>query len=305
MSNTVIVWLILAGVALFTFIPIAVNNVLRQRPYEELIAAGGLVLAGCVIVGAFILADLNRKPDTPAHAGVELSRQAWSMATDWVQEQLATPATARFPFPDSRGCSVQRVDELDSWHVVGFVDAQNLFGALIRSYWEAYLRNDPGSANWRLVYLRIDDYEQGAIPVSSRATTTIPAVTEPSAIVHTATTSSTQISTTTQPEWLVRHGIEEQAARAEAERRVQVRQKYSAQFRAPVGKQVSLVTLSGRTVSGVVVSVSSNNVSLRRSGATISLSRFSLSPVARQLCFKEDYVECNASRELANEAASR
>jgi len=83
---------------------------------------------------------LFREP-SPWAAAITLAKQIVVKAA--VKEKLYAPATARFS--DIRYTQV----EDDTWIVCGYVDAQNLFGALIRQRFYCtlkYLGNDKWQA---------------------------------------------------------------------------------------------------------------------------------------------------------------
>jgi len=77
---------------------------------------------------------------------------AWVMAEDFVRGGLKAPSTARFG--SVFGGDYQRPDDCVSvlgggrYRVVGWVDAQNSFGALIRNNFVCVLR-DRGNDMWR------------------------------------------------------------------------------------------------------------------------------------------------------------
>lgn len=77
---------------------------------------------------------------------------AFVMCEGWVEEQLRAPSTAEFP----AGARDFVVEVDDSTYLVrAYVDAQNAFGAQIRSDFECLTRPDGNGERWRLVGLEI------------------------------------------------------------------------------------------------------------------------------------------------------
>lgn len=86
-------------------------------------------------------------PDTASDGG------AWGISKTFVTRNLKSPKTAEFP-SITEGTVIKNSPR--RFTVVGYVDAQNSFGALIRSEWatEVYYT---GKGQWRLRYLEIDN----------------------------------------------------------------------------------------------------------------------------------------------------
>jgi hypothetical protein len=108
---------------------------------------GALALAGMLITG-WLCNWGQRAPAQEPSPGQQVAQQgdmaAW-MAQKLVTQQLRSPSTATFPpsadvTPTARG-----------WRVSSYVDAQNGFGANIRSHWSAELTAQGNE--WELVSL--------------------------------------------------------------------------------------------------------------------------------------------------------
>lgn len=76
---------------------------------------------------------------------------AYVWARDFVRQRLKAPRTAEFP-------SVWNVHFTDmgdrKWRVVSYVDAQNAFGAEVRTYYDAVVRY-VGKDRWELISLKM------------------------------------------------------------------------------------------------------------------------------------------------------
>ncbi len=78
-----------------------------------------------------------------------------------VKDRLKAPSTAKFSdyYRGDSGASRVKGTTFRTW---GYVDAQNSFGAMLRSQYLAFLNHDGGY--WNLDYLLLDDQEYGRIP---------------------------------------------------------------------------------------------------------------------------------------------
>jgi len=77
---------------------------------------------------------------------------AWSAAKGYVTQRLISPGSVRFPWPESLD-QVAVETSTGRWRVVGWVDSQNRFGAVIRSNFTCQLQYDTGK--WRLISLEM------------------------------------------------------------------------------------------------------------------------------------------------------
>jgi type IV pilus biogenesis protein CpaD/CtpE len=77
---------------------------------------------------------------------------AYVMSQHFVERQLRSPSTARFPAMSSQGVSVTQAGEC-RFNVASYVDAQNGFGATIRQRYMVVIEYEPERGTWRLVEL--------------------------------------------------------------------------------------------------------------------------------------------------------
>lgn len=116
----------------------------REKEAQSVASTVTVLKVGAVIVAAIVVALVVIGPTTcPRHAGKIIAAQGV------VKERLASPATATFPWNE------YKVAEDDKGYAVGgYVDSQNQFGAMIRTWWVVQMkRTDTG---WELVECSID-----------------------------------------------------------------------------------------------------------------------------------------------------
>jgi hypothetical protein len=78
---------------------------------------------------------------------------ACDMAQDFVRDRLKAPSTAQFA--SCGGSDTTITHNSDDWAVTSWVDAQNGFGALIRSDYHVYMTYNPNSDTWTLTGIGI------------------------------------------------------------------------------------------------------------------------------------------------------
>ena len=130
-------------------------------------------LIGIVIVfcGAFAVSAVLSDPKTitlgstktaNVQSNLPTNASSYSIAKEIILSSLKTPSTAEFPsrgmFDETSPYSVAQ--EGDVYTVVSFVDAQNEFGAMIRSEWLVKLRFVGGDAyestSWEVLDVKIN-----------------------------------------------------------------------------------------------------------------------------------------------------
>lgn len=78
----------------------------------------------------------------------------WTDAQDAVKEELKAPSTAKFPW-DYESYVTDNGD--GTYTVTSYVDAENSFGAKIRSKFRCIVHNEDGSGNGTVTDLIISD----------------------------------------------------------------------------------------------------------------------------------------------------
>lgn len=76
------------------------------------------------------------------------------MSTHTVEDHLKAPSTAKFPWT----CLALKI-QTGAWNVRSYVDAQNSFGAMIRTHyvWTAEYNKD--KEQWHIIYFKLGDQE--------------------------------------------------------------------------------------------------------------------------------------------------
>jgi hypothetical protein len=117
------------------------------------------VLAPAVVifgVAGLIIWMLLPAEESPAEvaerrAGVcSDTTMAFVMSQEFVRRTLKAPATAEFPFITSPGVSTRNVGEC-TFEVSAYVDAENSFGANIRTPYSLIMKVEPQSESWSVV----------------------------------------------------------------------------------------------------------------------------------------------------------
>jgi len=107
------------------------------------------LVLGFVLVGALASwwTSPSRSPDPADQARLAETvdaERAWRYCQDAVRARLKAPSTARFPGREAvDGLVVKGSDGTVAYQVVSYVDAQNSFGAMIRTQFECVARKLP------------------------------------------------------------------------------------------------------------------------------------------------------------------
>lgn len=113
------------------------------------------VLGGLFAIGA--LSEANSTPETrQAETCADRGRlEAFGISKRFVQKRLRSPSTAEFPSFRADGIVTKWIGDCD-FHVTSFVDAQNGFGAKVRSTYDVTVTYLPGTKEWRLKEISIE-----------------------------------------------------------------------------------------------------------------------------------------------------
>jgi len=105
------------------------------------------------VVFILVITNINKNKEVENKSS---SDDAYYISQQFVEDRLKSPASAEFPrFSNSR-VSVSYAGN-DTYKVSAYVDAQNSFGALIRTYYDCEVRYNKSSDKWRLIDLKMDE----------------------------------------------------------------------------------------------------------------------------------------------------
>lgn len=76
---------------------------------------------------------------------------AWAMSHEFVRPMLKAPSTAKFgPFEES---SVTPLGD-EKYRIVAYVDSQNSFGAMLRTYYTCELKYKTDTEKWQMLEIK-------------------------------------------------------------------------------------------------------------------------------------------------------
>jgi hypothetical protein len=122
-----------------------------NSPFVVLGALMAVLCLGYLIFGGSSTKKEHQKTDD-----CNDSIAAFVYGNRFVEQRLKAPATAKFPYISDSGVSVRSSGNC-THTVTGYVDAQNSFGALIRSQYNVTVQYTNSSSSWRLVSIEINN----------------------------------------------------------------------------------------------------------------------------------------------------
>lgn len=112
--------------------------------------AGALVLAAllliCCVAAYIFVSNGGEEGETPDEV------TAYIMCQEFVRDRLKAPASAEFP----RYTRADIVNTENRWKVEGWVDAENSFGARVRTSYYCILTYSAGDQSWTLETLEFE-----------------------------------------------------------------------------------------------------------------------------------------------------
>ncbi len=133
------------------------SNKISDKNKIRLFFAGIIVLVIIynLVVHHSVTHDYN---DKQIYSADDMQIDAYLFSQEFVKENIKSPTTASFPTSDYK-CFVNQYDS--TYTVKSYVDAQNGFGAMIRSKYMVEMKYTGGNAddghNWTLLDIRIYD----------------------------------------------------------------------------------------------------------------------------------------------------
>jgi len=117
-----------------------------------LFLATSAVLMTLMVCGVLAVAFSTDAESTPPHSKI----MAFVMCERFVKEKLKSPATAEFAPYREQGVSANRGGRTGAYSVSSYVDAQNDFGAMVRTRFRCDVHYDSVADRWYLDDLQIE-----------------------------------------------------------------------------------------------------------------------------------------------------
>ncbi len=103
----------------------------------------------------WLLSETPPTPPAPPQHVANISG-AWVMTCEYVRAKLKSPHSAQFPYSSEPGVVVNEISP-DSYTVRGYVDSQNSFGAMLRTWFTCILKENISSDNWTIIAFEFDE----------------------------------------------------------------------------------------------------------------------------------------------------
>jgi hypothetical protein len=126
----------------------------KEKEKEKSIAVGCTFLL-IIFIAIYIIWPSSSDPEKKDYK-TELSKtvDAWILVENHVKKSLKSPGSAKFPFAASKDCVTKESDS--TYFINCYVDSQNSFGALIRTYFQARVEFNSDGDYWMTEFNVID-----------------------------------------------------------------------------------------------------------------------------------------------------
>ncbi len=124
--------------------------VVKKQIFRRRLGVGCLSVFAVFLVGGLLTQNFGGDRDASGRPCGDPTN-AYFMSETFIEKRLKAPSSASFS--GYRKAIIKRL-ACRKWHVIAYVDAQNSFGAKIRTYYEVILLFD-GDETWNLVGFRI------------------------------------------------------------------------------------------------------------------------------------------------------
>lgn len=116
---------------------------------------GGFATAIALIIILLMIIGSFGKKDRVSnnYTNKDQSNLAYHMCQGYVKVALKSPSTAEFPPFQSYNA---QYDGYNKYLVSGYVDAQNSFGAMLRTSYTCNIEQDKSTGSWHLIDLKVD-----------------------------------------------------------------------------------------------------------------------------------------------------
>ncbi len=120
----------------------ALRRLSELSPFAVLLVSTALLIATATIITFIVQVSYNDEASESTRIQIASSTDAYFMATRFVRESLKSPRSAKFP-PD-REATVRHLGD-NQFVISSYVDAENSFGALIRSHYICVIHSNDGN----------------------------------------------------------------------------------------------------------------------------------------------------------------
>lgn len=120
----------------------------KYTAFQKLALGVAAVCAAAVVGMVVAFGGMEKKGAPVADKGCTDAAMAYIMSRRFVERSLAAPSTAKFPSFHDEGVHAAQAGEC-RFQVEAFVDAQNNFGAMVRTRYTIDMEYLPDSKSWR------------------------------------------------------------------------------------------------------------------------------------------------------------
>jgi hypothetical protein len=119
------------------------------KPRKSIGTFSGLIIIG-MAVWFFAKVFGGGSSSTVANSQVDKCddpTMAFVMSQNFVKKNLKSPSTADFPYINNDGVRVSKISDCN-YQVIGYVDSQNGFGAMVRSSYSVNMESTTDGKKW-------------------------------------------------------------------------------------------------------------------------------------------------------------
>jgi hypothetical protein len=126
-----------------------INPPYRSIQDNSVAFIGWVIAIGLIVVFLYSCAHVFSGPPKSNCSGSVAKDTAYFASQDFVKRNLKSPSSAKFPNSNVPGVSVTELGEC-RFRITGYVDANNSFGASIRTPYSMTVKSEEGSISYNL-----------------------------------------------------------------------------------------------------------------------------------------------------------